>query len=292
MAKDTSDDDEEPEGSGGKPGKGDRREPEDIFEPTSWSLISRARGEGDRPDRDRAFRELFDMYREPIAQLMRRHATRAGLGDPNVDDFFGYLFERRALDDADRFVGRFRQYIQGVLRNYLRESYRKARSDGSVPLEAAGGDPAGREASDDAEAEDERAWSRGLFDEAFARLARANAEAAHLVRRHYLDDERASTEELASELGVERSLVHRKLSRARERLGRIIDELLREGVVSDADFEDERRWLIDRLRRAWPGLNGWDKGDGVGEAESCDSPDEDEGRDPGPDPATDDPDCP
>ncbi|QDU70120.1 RNA polymerase sigma factor [Engelhardtia mirabilis] len=239
--------------------QGDGGHRDEWWDPTRWSLIELARGAPEQGRRRSAFGELLELYRDPIARLLKRHSNRGGLGELSVEEFFAYVLERGALTSANPDLGRFRQYIQGVLRHFVRESRRAASRNRGVPLEVAEGYAAANDSSHAAEDNDEREWALALLSSGLAKLERANPPAAQILRRHDLGPTRADTSQIAFELELDLATVQKRLYRARKRFQLILDELLREGAGSDEEFDEERRWLIGRLRDACPGL--FDAGD-------------------------------
>jgi RNA polymerase sigma-70 factor (ECF subfamily) len=99
----------------------------DDFPETRWSsVLGRAASDPERW-RER-FGALCEAYREPIASWLRCVAGPGETVEDLCQGFFLRLIERDVLGAFDPERGRFRHFLKGALRNFLREHRRRARA--------------------------------------------------------------------------------------------------------------------------------------------------------------------
>lgn len=221
---------------------------------TDWGLIRNASVDASGFDRDRVWSDLVHRYERPVRRVLGRHLR----GDPAVEeavsDFFSELFRRRQiLGRADPGQGRFRCYIQGVIRRY---ALQWKRSHGAtIGLDLDGIDVAGVTANE-IEREEELAWADAILEHALERLEKHASADAELLRRFYglFGRAQATSEELARERGTSQDTLYVALHRARGRLKTALNEELVPMVQSTEDLQQEREFLITRLCAAHPGL--------------------------------------
>jgi len=224
-------------------------------ESTQPSLIRRAGTSRPGASRDAAWRELVERYRRPITVCVRRHVGRHPDADSLVAEFFAYLFTENVLDRLDAEKGRFRAFMQGVVRNFVRARQRReARAGGSdhaFDLLAVDLPP-------DAEIEEERTWARALLDEATRELVDLRPRDGRMLLQHYGLGQGAPRDVamLASENDLTPNAVHQALHRARATLKDSLQRRIRDLVGSQSDYETEKRALVGRLLEARPDLLG------------------------------------
>lgn len=220
---------------------------------TDWSLIRKAAGRDDNLERDRAWARLIARYRTPVLRCVRR-CLRDELGSEDAtDDFFTYLFERRVLPKVHRGQGRFRCYVQGVVRRYALQLRRDRAPGGDDPEDL---DLGYVEVGTQVEREEELAWADALLEHALERLRSATGRDADLICRFYglRGQQPTSGLELARRMGLSPNALNVALHRARERLHEAIVAEIKL-IVSDApSLHLEFDALVDRLLEAHPGL--------------------------------------
>lgn len=221
---------------------------------TDWGLIRKASVDATGFDRDRVWSDLVHRYERPVRRVLGRHLR----GDPAVEeavaDFFSELFRRRQiLGRADPGQGRFRCYIQGVIRRYALQ-WKRAHG-ASLGQDIAGVDVA-EDVASEVEREEELAWADAILEHAIGRLEKHSSADAELLRRFYglFGRAQATSEELARERGTSTATLHVALHRARGRLKTALNEELVPMVESTEDLQQEREFLITRLCAAHPGL--------------------------------------
>lgn len=233
----------------------DRLAESDLWGESRWTLV-RLAAQGEQPERrQRAFEELFELYRHAIQRSLAQHLrTRPGL-EADAADVFAHCIEHNLFAKADPARGRFRQYMQGIIRVFVFElEKRRGRrwhvDVASITLADV------RPPEHDPEQAEERAWALGVLEGGLARLGVVRAEDAKLLFAHYLAVPPASTAELAAERGISVPSLQRRLARARARLGPLLLEGVREGTDAAEDFDGEVVWLRRRLFEAFLGLEG------------------------------------
>ena len=102
--------------------------PKQSFPQTSWTAVIRAREA--TPDGQRALALLCEAYWFPVYAFVRRRGTSAEEARDLVQGFFTRsLLEKNALASVDRERGtRFRSWLLGCVKNYLRGETARARS--------------------------------------------------------------------------------------------------------------------------------------------------------------------
>lgn len=227
---------------------------DEIWVRTRLSVIRRLSGTEGREASDAAWRYFFENYRSPIERSLGRHLRGKGDASEACDEFFAYLLESGSLPRYDSSTGRFRAFLQGVLRNYAL-SWRRQRRDlrerdvESLP------EPSFEEESRWVE-EEEAEWAGAVLRAALHRLLGENRPRADMLMRAYgiAPYPEMSRPELAKELGKQVGALNVALLEARRQLGRyIVDELVQQ-VGSRQDFERERDAILARLLAQSPTL--------------------------------------
>lgn len=222
-------------------------------DPTRWSLVVRASAGSPSNESDHAWRELVRRYREPVLRAMSHRLGNRSEGELATDDFFTYLYEKNILPRADRSQGRFRCYLQGVIGNYARH-WKRSQSPGASEIETV--DVPGAEQAHEFELEEELAWAEAVLRNSIERLRRTSPRDAEIFfRLHsiapYLP---ASREDLCSEKGLNANALSQAVFRARRDLREMVLAEIREMCATQADFEEEQGFLLERLLVAHPGL--------------------------------------
>jgi len=238
------------------PAAGDAPLPADSWGgETDQSLIRKASGGAPRVDRDRVWVELIHRYEGPVQRVLSRHLR----GDPAVEeavhDFFSDLFQKRQiLERWDPTQGRFRCYIQGVIRRY---ALQWRRGHGSRIAHDVDTIDVADTAMNEVEHEEELVWADAILEHAIDRLRRHSKRDADILTGYYglFGHARQAGEDMARERGVLLATFHVALHRARLSLRSALLEELRPMVSSEADMLAEVEFLITRLCAAHPGFD-------------------------------------
>jgi len=235
----------------------------EYWRTTRWTLVQRA-GHDDsqdaRPGRDQAWSELIDRYRDPVERTVRYWLRGNPQVDEAVDDFFTYLLVQRVLPKADRERGRFRCFLQGVIRRYVRHWRRASRPEGLGSAEDEDDELLASvvavDATDEVELAEERAWAEGLLEGALRTLCQEKPrDGTLLVQSLGLGAEAAPDREtLAASAGLKPNALDQALFRARSRLRDLVREAVEESVTTASDLEAEWQAIGARLRAAHPEL--------------------------------------
>ncbi|HEX9792378.1 MAG TPA: sigma-70 family RNA polymerase sigma factor [Planctomycetota bacterium] len=218
-------------------------------------MIQRAAGD-DAEARDRAWIELIERYREPVDRAVRRHAGGGARADELAADFFTYLFEKKVLPKVDPDQGRFRCFVQGVVRNYVRNASRVRRADRAEALDSVEFSLGRTERG--YEQEEQRDWAQAVLAVAIESLRKDYERDTELLLRVYgIEPHQAVPRpELAVDAGLTENALNVAIHRARARLGERLVAEVRATVASAQDLEEEARLVHEHLLSAYPGLIG------------------------------------
>ena len=234
--------------------------------PTRWSRIEQMQGR----EADAAWRWFLDRYRSFVVALLTRMTRSRALGERAADDFWGYFFQHRIHERADR-GRRFRAFLAGVVRRFgLDWSARnRGNHNGSTsPTE---------QVIVESVAEDEelRLYAQALVHRALRRLETGEGidgsrervpqpDAGRTLRLFYgiadgPDDAAAvpmKASEVAKALGVELNpnAMHKRLYDARRRLREILVEEVGETVPTRSDLDQELAIVFASIHRVALGL--------------------------------------
>jgi DNA-directed RNA polymerase specialized sigma24 family protein len=245
-------------------GEIDAAQPDDELDSwggeTDWDLIREASGRGGPVDSEKAWLELVQRYRTPVKRVLRNHLRDDAMADEAAGDFFGYLFQKQILPKADPDQGRFRCYIQGVMKRFAR-SWLRATTMPRAPGEAGGCDVHDIDVGADGdtgqlERDEELVWAEAILGHALEQLRRdAPGHADLLVRYYGLGGTKpVRGDVIAKKRGKKDGAVHVALHRARARLHAALLAELTPMVSTKEELEQERQFLITRLLEAHPGL--------------------------------------
>lgn len=234
------------------------------FPPTRHSIVAGAQSR-DPDSRRQAFDVLVTAYWKPVYKYLR---LKWQASDEDARDltqeFFARAFEKAYFQRYDPAKARFRTYLRVCLDGFAaneRKAARRLKRGGDfaiVPLDfqSAEGELRQHEIPDGADLDEffHREWIRSLFSLAIDAL-REHYEAAgkpqyfELIRRYDLEGAEApggrpTYAALAADLGISVTDVTNHLSAARRELRRLVLERLRGVTGSDAEFEDEARFLL------------------------------------------------
>ncbi len=220
---------------------------------TRWSRVRRATDPGGA-GREEAWRDLIARYREPVRRSLRLRLSGLPDIEARCDEFFQYVAIFGVLPKADPSIGKFRCYMQGVIRRYASGVRRQL--ERGAPLDSGIAERLSAAAPPIAEIDDDREWARGVLTQALARLAEEKPRDANALCAAYGIDGAAPIprEKIARDLGISRDAVDKAIGSARRRLGELLDLELRESVTDDAELVEELELMRARLIEACPGV--------------------------------------
>lgn len=217
---------------------------------TRWTIVRRV-----TDGSDVAWRELIERYREPIAGGVRRQLLRLAPSmrppdaDEIVDDFFGWAFERGVIRRADTSQGRFRCFMQGVIKNYVFQALR-ARGTPAAELTETMDESYG----DKAGVQEEREWAESTLSRVIESMAREHPRDTELLLDAYGLGPRpiADRAELARRVDLTPNALDQVLFRARQRMRAFIECEIRDTVTGALGFSEEYETVVERLLEAHP----------------------------------------
>ncbi len=233
---------------------------QDGFQTTQWTFVREA-ADSQAPEFEPALERLCRDYWYPLYAFVRRSGNGPEESRDLTQGFFEHLLSKRAFKQANPNLGRFRSFLLGALKNYLRKTHRDAnrlKRGGGMrfsPLEW--DDAEGRYANEPAD----EATPELLFDRNWARTTiqfvaiglKEEYEAAGLsdrfeALRFTLEDPRAVPyAKIAVRLGLSEAGVKSAVHRLRGRFRELIREAVGQLVDDPRDVDAEIRLLIESL---------------------------------------------
>jgi RNA polymerase sigma-70 factor (ECF subfamily) len=236
------------------------------FATTRWSLIRNGGGAGRPSAADEGLTQLCQIYWRPIFTFIYRRGYSAQDAQDLTQDFFLVILEGTILQSADPARGRFRSLLIRSLKNFLIDAQVKRRT------QKRGGDlqfvswekwmaeapcqisiSAQAIATSPAEALFDLSWAAAIAEEALRRL-RVECESkgrrrVYEVLNGYLTAERGeiSYHDLSVALGLPEPSVKSLLHQFRARYRVLLREEVAKTVETDADVDDEIRYLCATL---------------------------------------------
>ncbi|MGK0185431.1 MAG: RNA polymerase sigma factor (sigma-70 family) [Verrucomicrobiales bacterium] len=229
---------------------------------TRWSII-RAAG-GDATQRRQALEVFAGDYWPAIYAFARRRGSSPQEAEDLTQGFLVSLIERDSLATVAETGDRFRCWLLGALKNYLKIDWRNRnrlkrgggiehlsidRDLGEAWLESTAGD----EESPDAAFE--RRWAWGILERALVQLTamyRRNGreEIARVLAPTVMGGESETTyEEAAAELGISRGNARVLAFRLRKHLKELVRDEVAQTVGSTGEIDDE----LEHFFRAFSG---------------------------------------
>lgn len=209
----------------------------------------RSAGSDDHAARERAWNDLILRYRSAVLGTLRRHFAGDPACEDHVGDFFNYLYEKDLLQRADPDQGRFRCYLQGIIRRYALE-VRRTRGGGSDIDENAVGGPDSSAVIDD---RDTAGWAAAVMRNASTSLLKSKPRDGALFMQYYgiPPEERADRNALAEESGLTANALAVAVNRAKETFAACFNREIRDTVETEDDFERERAEICHALASHW-----------------------------------------
>lgn len=236
------------------------------FATTRWSLIRNGHAAGAGSDANKGLTQLCQIYWRPIFTFIYRRGYSAQDAQDLTQDFFLVILEGTLLQSADPARGRFRSLLIKSLKNFLIDAAVKRRT------RKRGGDlqfvswekwmaeapcrlliSAQALAASPADALFDLSWAAAVAEEALRRL-RMECESkgrrrVFEVLQSYLTAERSDIcyQELSHTLGVPEPSVKSLLHQFRTRYRALLREEVAKTVGTQANVDDEIRYLCTTL---------------------------------------------
>lgn len=234
-----------------------------AFATTHWSVVVAA---GDTTsERSRAaLTELCQTYWYPLYVFVRCKGITAHDAQDLTQSFLADFLSRNQVSRADRNLGRFRSFLVSSLENFLHNEWRrrsaKKRGGGQVliPLETLLAGERFLEEPSDLEtpaAAYDRQWARTLLDKAVRDLEaewerEGRGKLFHEFQAHLWDDATSVPyAELSARFDLTPVNLRVTFHRCRQRYRELLRRAVADTVTSEAEIEDELRYLIQVVSR-------------------------------------------
>jgi DNA-directed RNA polymerase specialized sigma24 family protein len=225
-----------------------------AFHPTRWTLVLRARGQGD--EARTALSDLCSAYYAPIVAFLRREGRDDDAAREMAHAFFAVLLQG-GVGSPDRERGRFRSYLLGALKHFLanhRDATRTAKRGAGaehVPLGTGTDTDASAGFSLPSAWDDtlvfDREWAHTLIARALAALETEHSAKPDLLAAlmPWLDGgANLAQADAARHLGLSETAVKVAIHRLRQRFRELIRAEVAATVNDPADLNDELKHLI------------------------------------------------
>lgn len=234
------------------------------FVTTHWSLVGAARLDEAGQSRAReALEELCRTYWYPLYAFVRSRGHSATDAQDLTQAFFARILETDGFASADRRRGRFRSYLLGAMKHFLANEWHRTQTQkrgGNVKfIEFDSLDPEARYAgasqqSDNPELIFDHEWALQTVAGALKALREEMADAGKsdqfdALKGSLTGEEELTRDQIAARLNMSAGAVKVAVHRLRQRYRKLLRSAIAETVTSDADLDDEMRYLIAVLRR-------------------------------------------
>jgi RNA polymerase sigma-70 factor (ECF subfamily) len=231
------------------------------FHTTHWTVVLAAQ-DGDGTAASQALAELCAAYWYPLYAFIRRQGSSPHEAEDLTQEFFRRFLERRALETVRPDAGKFRSFLLACLKNVLAnerlraQTQRRGGGHQILPLDADDAETRySLEPADNRtpEAIFERRWAFTVLERAMSALRReystGEKRALFDALQGFLPNgqEGLSRAEVAAQRGVSVGAIDVAVHRLRQRFGALLREQVARTVSSEAEVEEEIRYLISVL---------------------------------------------
>lgn len=228
--------------------------PPQSFSPTRWTLVVQASG---RDDAGRtALQDLCAAYYEPVVAFLRREGRTEDDARDLAHGFFERLLAGGGLRGANPERGRFRNYLLGAVKHFLRDerasdhAAKRGGGQATIPLQdtASGlGEP--DPASTQAEIAFDRQWAFTVIGRALDTVAadfRASGKESQfaVLKPWITGNSPRSQAEAAAELGLTEGAVRVAIHRLRDQFRHAVTTEIAQTTFHPDEAADELRHLI------------------------------------------------
>jgi RNA polymerase sigma factor (sigma-70 family) len=232
------------------------------FNTTHWSVVLQA-ADAHSPLADSAMEQLCRHYWYPLYVYARRLGRSAHDAQDLTQDFFARLIERKSLGLADPQRGRFRTFLLSSFKNFMASEWKKAqakkRGNGQVLFSLDVQDSEQRYACDAVEnSTPEHAfakrWAATLLELVMSQLRRkystnGKTNLFEILQCHiWSDPAEVRYAAFTSELGMSEGAARVAMCRLREDFRSMLRAEVASTVETDAEVDEELRYLISVLR--------------------------------------------
>ena len=232
------------------------------FHTTHWTVVLEARDQNGAQAAE-ALARLCSTYWYPLYAFIRRRGSSPEEAEDLTQGFFSHFLERKALARVQPAEGKFRSFLLACLKNFLgkeRERAQAQRRGGGCRLASLDGEEAEtRYAAELAhqltpEVLFQRRWALAVLAQALKALRQEYCAAGKGALFEDLQGflpggvEGPSRQEIAAQRGVSAGSIDVAIHRLRQRFGARLREQVAETVSSEAEVDDEIRYLISSVK--------------------------------------------
>ena len=210
-----------------------------------------------------ALEELCRTYWYPLYAFVRSRGYSAVDAQDLTQAFFARIIETGGFASADRERGRFRSYLLGAMKHFLANEWHRTQTQkrgGRVQfIEWDALDPEPRYAgsskmSDNPEHLFDREWALETVAGALQALRdemkkAGKSEQFDALKGSLTGEDALPREQIAARLGMSVGAVKVAVHRLRQRYRMLLRAAIAETVSTEADLNDEMRYLVAVLRR-------------------------------------------
>lgn len=234
-----------------------------TFATTHWSVVVAA-GDSTSERAQAALTELCKTYWYPLYVFLRRRGTSPEEAQDLTQSFLADFLIRNQVARADRNVGRFRSFLVASIENFLHNEWRRRsaqkRGGGQVPISLDAADAEARFAREPLHPETpsdayDRQWARALLDGALSELQREWEEEGRgaLFREFQAhlwgDATSVPYADLCARFDLTPVNLRVTFHRFRQRYRELLRRAVADTVATDAEVEDELRFLMQVVSR-------------------------------------------
>lgn len=231
------------------------------FATTQWSLVLAAGNRGS-PSAEEALARLCALYWYPVFAFVRREGYGSDDARELTQSFFTRLIEKNDLEDADRSRGRFRSFLSAACRHFLsneRDFAGRLKRGGDavrIPIDVALAEGRYQRALAHSETPErlyDRQWCLILLDSVLETLRQEYTAAGKEILFDRLcgfltfDESAGTYADAARDLGMTPAAVKVAAYRLRGRYRDALRRTVADTVGSEADVDDEIRYLLKTL---------------------------------------------
>jgi DNA-directed RNA polymerase specialized sigma24 family protein len=231
------------------------------FHTTHWTIVLAA-GEKDSVPAREALAKLCSTYWYPLYAFIRRQGSSPHEAEDLTQQFFYQFLERHALGSVRPTAGKFRSFLLACLKNFLANERARAQAQRRgggrliVSLDAADAETRYSLEPVDLQVPDavfDRRWAFAVLEGTMKEL---EGEYAASKNKDIFDQlkgslpgsqggyDSVSREEFAAKRGVSVGAIDVAVHRLRQRFGALLREQVAHTVSSEAEVEEEIRYLI------------------------------------------------